>query len=64
MPMSAKVRRFVRNDNDVADATLDDRLTTRADVFLARLIRLDGLYDLVCEVPEDVSHVRRGCRLR
>jgi hypothetical protein len=48
----------------MANSTFDGRLTPWALVLLARLIRLDGLDDLVGEVPEDVCHVRRGCLLR
>lgn len=62
--MSAQIWCLMGDHHDVADTTFDGRLAPGALVLLARLIRLDGLDDLIGEVPEDVSHVWSGCRVR
>ncbi len=47
VPMSTQIRRLLGDDDDVANSGVDDRFTTRADVRLARLIRLNRMHHLV-----------------
>jgi hypothetical protein len=57
VPVPAEIRRLLGNDNDVADSGVDDRLTTRADVRLARLIRLDRMNHLMFVPRQRRRHV-------
>jgi hypothetical protein len=47
VPVSPQIRRILRNDNDVSYSGVDSRLTSRADIRLARLIRLDRMNHLM-----------------
>jgi hypothetical protein len=49
VPVATQVWSLLRDDDDVPYTNIDDRLTTRTNVGLARLIRLDGMNDLVVE---------------
>lgn len=52
MPVPSQVWGLLGDDDDVSDAGIDDRLASRTDVGLTRLIRLDRMDDLVVEPAE------------
>lgn len=54
--MPAKIGRFVRDDDHVPDTSWDDRCASGAHIFLARLIRLDRLDELIAGIAE------QGCK--
>lgn len=52
VPVSAQIRCFLGDNHDVAHARIDGRFAPRADVRLARLVRLDRVDDLVIDAAE------------
>lgn len=63
MPVSPQIWRFLRDDDEMADAGLDRALTPRTDICLDRLVGLDGCHDLVIEARK-IARERHGVTLR
>jgi len=58
--MAAKIRRIVRDDNEMSNTDLDDVVTPWAGIILSCLIRLNGVHMVIIEVSEETGTINRG----
>lgn len=59
MPVPAQVGRFLGHNHNMPYPHLDDAVAARTKVFLARLVRLDGIHDLGFELPFGWLHPKK-----
>jgi hypothetical protein len=57
VPVAPEIRCLLGYNNEMSHTDLDCVVTTRAHVYLARLIRLDGVHSILVERVQKVSRV-------
>jgi len=57
--MAAKIRRIVRDDNEMSNTDLDDVVTPGAGITLPCLIRLNWVHMVIIEVSEETGTINR-----